>query len=289
VTTTAAPAGLPSRLAELRRCLVMAVVNTTPDSFSDGGRFADPADAVRHGLAQASRGADVVDVGGESTRPGASRVTVAEELARVLPVVVGLTEAGVPVSVDTMRAEVAAQAVAAGAVLVNDVSGGMADPEMLPFLAGVTVPVVLMHWRGHSSEMMSRTGYTDVVADVRDEVAERVAAAVTTGVAEERIVVDPGIGFAKEPSDNWPLLARLDALQELGRPVLVGASRKRFLGEVLADADGPRPVDRRDDATAAVSALAAAAGAWCVRVHDAAASADAVRVAAAWTAAQVRP
>jgi dihydropteroate synthase len=267
----------------------MAVVNTTPDSFSDGGRFADPAAAVRHGMAQAARGADVVDVGGESTRPGAVRVSVAEELDRVLPVVEGLTAAGVPVSVDTMRAEVAAQAVAAGAVLVNDVSGGLADPDMLPFLAAVEVPVVLMHWRGHSTEMMSRTGYADVVADVRDEVAERLVAAVAAGVAEQRIVVDPGIGFAKEPSDNWPLLARLDVLQQLGRPVLVGASRKRFLGDVLADADRPRPVDRRDDATAAVSALAAAAGAWCVRVHDAAASADAVRVAAAWTAAQVRP
>lgn len=287
--TTPAPAGLPTGLAEVDRCLVMAVVNTTPDSFSDGGRFVDAAAAVRHGLAQVACGADLVDVGGESTRPGAERIGAGEELDRVLPVVSGLRAAGVDVSVDTMRAEVAAEALAAGAVLVNDVSGGLADPDMLPLLASVDVPVVLMHWRGHSAHMMTRAVYDDVVADVRSELADRVAAAVGAGVAEERIVVDPGIGFAKQPADNWPLLAHLDALAALGRPVLVGASRKRFLGDLLAEDDGPREVTRRDDATAAVSALAAAAGAWCVRVHDSAASADAVRVAAAWTGARRAP
>lgn len=288
VTPPAPPRGLPTRLADRDRCLVMAVLNTTPDSFSDGGRYPDAAAAVAHGVAQVEAGADLVDVGGESTRPGAVRVDVDEELARVVPVVQGLHAAGVVVSVDTMRAVVAREAVAAGASVVNDVSGGLADPQMLPFLATAPVPVVLMHWRGHSDAMMRLTAYDDVVADVCRELVARVDAAVAAGVAADRIVLDPGIGFAKEPDDNWPLLAHLDRLTALGHPVLVGASRKRFLGDLLADASGaPRPVDGRDDATAAVSALAAAAGAWCVRVHDAAASADAVRVAAAWTRGEV--
>lgn len=278
-------AGLPDRLAEPARCLVMAVLNTTPDSFSDGGRFADADAAIRRGLAEVAAGADLVDVGGESTRPGATRIDVAEELRRVLPVVRELSDAGVAVSIDTMRAEVAEQALAAGAVMVNDVSGGLADPAMLPLVASVQVPVVLMHWRGHSARMMELTQYEDVVADVRRELAARLAAAVAAGVAAERIVLDPGIGFAKEPADNWPLLAQLAQLSELGRPVLVGASRKRFLGDLLADAAGPRPVAERDAATGAVSALVAAAGAWCVRVHEARCSADAVRVAAAWVRA----
>lgn len=285
MTVPAPPSGLPSALAALDRCLVMAVINTTPDSFSDGGRFGDAQAAVQHGLAQAAAGADLVDVGGESTRPGAARVDAGEEIARVLPVVRGLHAAGVVVSVDTMRAAVAREAVAAGASVVNDVSGGLADPAMLPFLAEVSVPVVLMHWRGPSDTMMRLAHYDDVVGEVRAELSARVDAAVAAGVARNRIVLDPGIGFAKTPPDNWPLLAQLDRLLDLGQPVLVGASRKRFLGDLLADPDGPRPVDRRDDASAAVSALAAAAGAWCVRVHDAAGSADAVRVAAAWTRA----
>lgn len=261
----------------------MAVLNTTPDSFSDGGRYADADAAVDRGLAEVAAGADLVDVGGESTRPGAVRIDVDEELRRVLPVVRRLSGAGVTVSIDTMRAEVAEQALIAGAVLVNDVSGGLADPDMLPLLADAGAPVVLMHWRGHSARMMELTHYDDVVTDVRNELAARLAAAVDAGVAEDRVVLDPGIGFAKEPADNWPLLAHLAALTDLGRPVLVGASRKRFLGDLLADEAGPRPLDARDAATAAVSALAAAAGAWCVRVHEARGSADAVRVAAAWT------
>jgi len=285
VTSPAPPIGLPVRLAGLDRCLVMTVINTTPDSFSDGGRFDTVEDAVRHALAEVDAGADLVDVGGESTRPGARRVPLAEELRRVLPVVTALHASGAAVSIDTMRAEVASRAVAAGAVLVNDVSGGLADPEMLPFLSGSAVPCVLMHWRGDSASMMRRTSYDDVVEDVRSELAARIDAAVAAGISEERIVVDPGIGFAKEPVDNWPLLARLDRLRELGRPVLVGASRKRFLGDLLADEDGPRVIAGRDVATAAVSALAAVSGAWCVRVHQAAGSADAVRVARAWTTA----
>ena len=261
----------------------MGVVNVTPDSFSDGGRYLDPGRAVEHGRLLAAQGADLVDVGGESTRPGASRPPVEEELARVVPVVKGLAAAGVLVSVDTMRAEVAEAAVAAGAVLVNDVSGGRADPAMLPTVARLGTPYVLMHWRAHSVEMQERTQYDDVVADVRTELAAGLEAAVAAGVDPELVVLDPGIGFSKTGEQNWEVLAGLDRLHELGRPLLVATSRKRFLGTLLAGPDGePRPPLERDDATAATSALAAAAGAWCVRVHAVPSSLDAVRVAARW-------
>ena len=270
-------------LPRLDRCLVMGVVNVTPDSFSDGGRFLDPARAVEHGLALAAHGADLVDVGGESTRPGAVRPDVAEELARVLPVVKGLAAGGVAVSVDTMRAEVAEAAVDAGAVLVNDVSGGRADTRMLVTVAALRVPYVLMHWRAHSQEMHRHTEYDDVVADVAAELRAQLDAAEAAGVDLSRVAVDPGIGFSKTTDQNWELLAGLDRLGGLGRPVLVATSRKRFLGELLAERGELRaPVDR-DDATTATTALAAARGAWCVRVHDVRASADAVRVAARWT------
>jgi dihydropteroate synthase len=282
------PEGLPEPLAALDRCLVMGVLNVTPDSFSDGGRWADTAGAVEHGLALVAEGADLVDVGGESTRPGASRIDAATERDRVLPVVRALVAAGVRVSIDTMRAEVARAAVDHGAVVVNDVSGGLADPEMLTAVAALGTPYVAMHWRGHSDRMTDLTRYDDVVRDVVSELSARVAAAEAAGVDPARIVLDPGLGFAKEHEHNWALLARLDELLALGRPVLVGASRKRFLGALLEDADGPRPVERRDDATAAVSALAAAAGAWCVRVHDVSATLDAVRVARAWSAEEQR-
>jgi dihydropteroate synthase len=264
------------------RCLVMGVVNTTPDSFSDGGRHFDPDDAVRHGARLAAEGADIVDVGGESTRPGAARVPLEEELRRVVPVVTELAARGVTVSVDTMRAEVAARAVAAGAVLVNDVSGGKADPAMLETVAGLGVPYVLMHWRGHSTAMASLAVYDDVVREVCAEMSRQLEEAVAAGIRRELICLDPGIGFAKTGTHNWALLHRLEEVVALGRPVLVATSRKRFLGELLADEDGPRPPLGRDDATTATTVLAAAAGAWCVRVHDAAASADAVRVAARW-------
>ncbi len=267
------------------RCLVMGVVNVTPDSFSDGGRYLDPGLAVEHGRLLAAQGADLVDVGGESTRPGAARPPVEEELARVVPVVKGLAGAGVPVSVDTMRAEVAEAAVEAGAVLVNDVSGGLADPGMLPLVARLGTPYVLMHWRAHSVEMQARTQYDDVVADVRAELAARLEVAVAAGLDPARVVLDPGIGFAKTGEQNWEVLAGLDRLHDLGRPLLVATSRKRFLGALLAGPDGElRPPLERDDATAATSALAAAAGAWCVRVHAVPANLDAVRVAARWHA-----
>ena len=268
--------GLPA----LDRCLVMGVVNVTPDSFSDGGAFADTKTAVEHGLALAAAGADVVDVGGESTRPGAGRVSADEELRRVQPVVAALAAAGVTVSIDTMRASTASAALDAGALIVNDVSGGRADKDLPAVVASAGVPYVVMHWRAHSEQMQQRADYDDVVHDVCDELRERVDDVVAAGVSPDAVIVDPGIGFAKTAEHNWALLAHLDSLLGLGRPLLVGASRKSFLGALLGDADGPRPTAGRDDATAALTVVAAMAGAWGVRVHDVRASADAVRVVA---------
>lgn len=277
------PSGLPVPLATLERAAVVGVLNVTPDSFSDGGSFLAADRAVEHGIQMHADGADLIDIGGESTRPGAQRVPVEEELARVLPVVSGLTAKGVPVSIDTMRADVAAAAVAAGACVVNDVSGGLADPRIYETVAELGVPFVIMHWRGHSDRMADLAHYDDVVVDVMRELSERVDGALAAGVARDSIVLDPGIGFAKEADHNWLLLQRLPELLEMGFPVLVGASRKRFLGSVLADPTGePRPVDQRDAATDAVTAVAASLGVWAVRVHDVQRSRDAVRVAAAW-------
>ncbi|MCX5387956.1 dihydropteroate synthase [Streptomyces sp. NBC_00083] len=264
------------------RCAVMGVVNVTPDSFSDGGRWFDTSIAVKRGLDLVTEGADLVDVGGESTRPGASRVDEAEELRRVVPVVRGLVAEGVTVSVDTMRARVAEQAVAAGAVLVNDVSGGLADPAMIPTVAATGTPFVVMHWRGFSQDMNSRAVYGDVVGEVVAELRVRIEAVIEGGVAPERLVIDPGLGFAKQAEHDLALVAHLADLRALGRPVLVAASRKRFLGHVLAGDEGaPPPARERDAATAAVSAIAAHEGAWAVRVHEVRATADAVRVARA--------
>ena len=261
----------------------MGVLNVTPDSFSDGGRWLDRDQAVAHGISMRDAGADLVDVGGESTRPGAGRVDPEVEVKRVLPVVRELVAEGVTVSIDTTRRAVAEAAVEAGAAVVNDVSGGLADPTMGAFVASADVPWILMHWRGHSDRMNELARYTDVVLDVRAELGARVDAAVAAGVAPSRLVVDPGLGFAKTAAHNWALLRRLDVLLELGLPVLVGASRKRFLGELLAGPDGSmRATASRDVATAAVTALAARCGAWGVRVHDVESSLDAVRVAAAW-------
>lgn len=269
-------------LPEWDRCGVMGVVNVTPDSFSDGGRWFDTTAAIKHGLDLAAEGADLVDVGGESTRPGASRVDESEELRRVIPVVKGLASEGVTVSVDTMRARVAEQAVTAGAVLVNDVSGGLADPDMIPVVAASGAPFVVMHWRGFSESMNSRAVYEDVVAEVVAELRTRMDAVISGGIAPERLVIDPGLGFAKDASHDLSLIAHLSELRSLGRPMLVAASRKRFLGHVLArPGAAPPPARERDAATAAVSALSAGAGAWAVRVHEVRATADAVRVARA--------
>jgi dihydropteroate synthase len=278
--------GLPSK----ERTLVMGVVNVTPDSFSDGGQWFGAEAAIKHGLDLVAQGADIVDVGGESTRPGAQRVPEDEELRRVGPVVTDLVQAGVPVSIDTMRAAVAEFALNAGARLVNDVSGGLADPDMPRLVAAAGVSYVVVHWRGHSHDMYSRAVYADVVTEVREELARRVDAVVAAGVDPDRVVIDPGLGFGKRPEHNWPILTHLAEIGSLaGRdlPVLVGASRKRFLGLLLAGPDGtPRPFDECDEATVAISALAATAGAWCVRVHQVPGNADAVRVAAAWRDAE---
>ncbi len=264
------------------RCAVMGVVNVTPDSFSDGGRFFDTTAAIKHGLDLVAEGADLVDVGGESTRPGATRVDEDEELRRVVPVVRGLASEGVTVSVDTMRASVADRALKAGAALVNDVSGGLADSRMIPVVADAGAPFVVMHWRGLLEGGNVRGTYTDVVTEVVDELHARVEAVLAGGVAPDRIVVDPGLGFSKDAEHDLVLLAHLDRLHALGHPLLVAASRKRFLGRVLAGPDAtPPPARERDAATAAVSALAAHAGAWAVRVHEVRATADAVRVARA--------
>ena len=264
------------------RCAVLGILNVTPDSFSDGGRFLGPDDAVAHGIALRAAGADLVDVGGESTRPGAGRVGPGDELDRVLPVVRDLVAEGVPVSIDTTRASVAEAVLEAGATVVNDVSGGLADPAMARVVAQARVPWILMHWRGHSDRMAEFATYEDVLGEVRAELVARVDAAVLAGVDPGRIVLDPGLGFAKNAAHNWALLRRLDVFVDLGFPILVGASRKRFLGELLADADGTlRPAAGREVATAAVCAFAAAAGVWGVRVHDVAASMDAVAVATA--------
>ncbi|HET7311044.1 MAG TPA: dihydropteroate synthase [Mycobacteriales bacterium] len=258
----------------------MGVVNVTPDSFSDGGAFADTESAVEHGLALAAAGADIVDVGGESTRPGADRVSAEEERRRVEPVVAALAGAGVIVSIDTMRASTATAALDAGARIVNDVSGGRADPQLPAVVGSAGVPYVVMHWRAPSAQMQQHADYGDVVREVCDELQQRVDDVVAAGVSPECIIVDPGIGFAKTAEHNWALLADLDELLGLGWPLLVGASRKSFLGALLADESGPRPTAGRDDATAAVTVVAAMAGAWGVRVHDVQASADAVRVVA---------
>jgi len=266
----------------------MGVVNVTPDSFSDGGRWYGADAAIAHGLELAEQGADIVDVGGESTRPGAQRIDEDEELRRVGPVVTELVRAGLPVSIDTMRARVAEFALDAGAQLVNDVSGGLADPDMPRLVAAAGVSYVVVHWRGHSHDMYSRAVYADVVTEVRDELTRRVDAVVHAGVDPGRVVLDPGLGFGKRPEHNWPLLSHLAELGTLAGtryPVLVGASRKGFLGKLLAASDGtPAPFAERDEATVAITALAAVAGAWCVRVHQVPPNADAVRVAAAWQA-----
>ena len=280
--------GLPTVLAGIDRTLVMGILNVTPDSFSDGGlHFATEA-AIAHGLAMHALGADLVDVGGESTRPGAERITADEEIARVIPVVRALVGAGVAVSIDTMRASTAESAVQAGACIVNDVSGGLADDAMYQTVAGLDVPYVVMHWRGPSASMNERAAYGDVVTDVVNELQARVADAIGAGVAPGSIIVDPGLGFAKDANHNWALLHRLGDLQAMGYPVLVGASRKRFLGSLLAEPSGvnagePRSASGRDAATDAVSVLSAAAGAWGIRVHDVANSRDAVTVGRAWS------
>ena len=257
----------------------MGVLNVTPDSFSDGGRYINRDDAVAHARLMHGQGADIVDVGGESTRPGAGRVDAKTEIDRVVPVIRELSAVGVPVSIDTTRAEVAAAALDAGAVIVNDVSGGLADPQMAKVVAEAGCPWILMHWRGHSRDMASLATYDDVVTDVRAELGARIEAAIAAGVEPGNLIVDPGLGFAKTAEHNWTLTAHLDAIQDLGYPVLFAASLKSYLGRLLAGPDGTdRPVTNRAAATLATTVLAVDAGVWGVRVHDVESTVDAIKV-----------
>ena len=266
------------------RVQVMGIVNVTDDSFSDGGRYLDPTRAVEHALALASEGANIIDVGGESTRPGAVRIEPAVETARILPVVKEIAAQGITVSIDTMHAVVARAALENGASIVNDVSGGRVDPDMAPLIAEAAVPWVLMHWRSvQQPQPHDAPYYRDVVAEVRDELLAGVDAALAVGIDHDKLIIDPGLGFAKTAQHNWALLRALPELVATGIPVLVGASRKRFLGTLLAAPDGtPRPPDGRETATAVISALAGLHGAWGVRVHDVRASIDALKVIDVW-------
>ena len=265
---------------------IMGILNVTPDSFAESSALVDAhgqiqlEESVARAQEMVAAGATIIDVGGESTRPGAQRIAIDEELARVLPIVRTLVDEGMVVSVDTTRAAVAEQALALGASLINDVSGGTADEQMLSLIAQSASPYVLMHGRGSSAQMYARALYDDVVQEVCVELAVRVDAAVAAGVSPEQIIIDPGLGFAKLPEHNWALLAGMKTLVSLGLPVLIGASRKRFLGELLANPDGaPRAEPLRDVATAAISFAAAEAGVWGLRVHDVSSTADAVAVA----------
>ncbi|MBV8965134.1 MAG: dihydropteroate synthase [Mycobacteriaceae bacterium] len=267
------------------RLQVMGVVNVTDDSFSDGGLYLDPDRAVDRGLALAAEGAAIVDVGGESTRPGAIRVAPGIEAARVVPVIKEIAAQGITVSIDTMRSDVAAAALENGARIVNDVSGGRADPKMASLVAEADVPWILMHWRSVSAAHRHDVPeYRDVVAEVKAELLENVDAATSAGVDATRLIIDPGLGFAKNSHHNWALLRALPEFVASGIPVLVGASRKRFLGSLLADGAGVREPAGRETATAMISALAALHGAWGVRVHDVRATVDALKVVQAWTA-----
>jgi dihydropteroate synthase len=266
--------------------LILGVLNVTPDSFSDGGYFEHTDAAIAHGVRMAELGAAIVDVGGESTRPGAARVPIEVEQARVLPVVRALAGHGVTVSVDTLNAATALAAAQAGAGYINDVSGGLADPAMPRVVVDTGLPYIVTHWRGHSDRMDSLAQYTDAPREVAAELRARVDALTELGVARERLIVDPGLGFAKRGEHNWQVLAHLDEIEALGLPVLVGASRKRFLGALLPDG---APIERRDEPTAIVSALAARAGVWGVRVHDVAATRLALDVVDAWHAGEGSP
>ena len=259
----------------------MGVVNVTPDSFSDGGRWLEADAAIEHGVELLEQGADILDIGGESTRPGAARPSLQEELDRVVPVVQGLAREGAAISIDTMRAAVASAAIDAGACIVNDVSGGLADDTMAETVARSEAMFIAMHWRGHSHDMQSRAVYDDVVADVCRELRQRAHDLMAAGIPADRLVVDPGLGFAKTAEQNWTLLRHLEAFTRLGHPLLVGASRKSFLARIAQRGEEPVPAAERDLATAAVSVVLAQAGVWGVRVHDVRSTMAALDVVAA--------
>lgn len=240
--------------------LVMGILNVTPDSFADGGRYNDFESAIRRGKEMISEGVDIIDIGGESTKPGAERITLDEELNRVIPVVKELSQSGVRISIDTMRSEVARRAVEAGASIINDVSGGLADAEMLPTAASLELPYIAMHWRGHSKDMNSRAVYKDVVGEVIIEIEERITACLEAGIKSDNLIIDPGLGFAKDADHNWAIIDSISRFVDLGYPVLVGASRKRFLG-------GDNP-DLREAATIALTQRLSTTGIWAIRVHS---------------------
>jgi dihydropteroate synthase len=263
----------------------MGVINITPDSFSDGGQFLDSSEAVKHALELVREGANIIDLGGESTRPGALRVKLEEEQARVLPVIEALMQnaefkaSGAIISIDTMNAQTAALAVAAGAAIVNDVSGGLADEQMFAELKNLKCKFIVSHWRGFSETMDSLNNYTSVAKDVAEELIERVAKAEAAGISRDRLIIDPGLGFAKDIAQNWHLVARLDELEKLELPILVGASRKRFLAGALEPQDAAGVSNqRRDLATAVLTALLLQRKLWGVRVHNVATTLDAIKV-----------
>lgn len=274
--------GLPDHLGQLDRTLVMGIINVTADSFSDGGQHFKFDDAVRKAHLMVNEGADIIDIGGESTRPGAERISEQVERDRVIPLLREIVDLGAIVSVDTMRASIAEEAIAAGALIINDVSGGLADPIMGEVIAAARVPYIAMHWRGHADRMQSLAQYENVTRDVHDELAARIDGLLMQGVEFEQIVIDPGIGFAKTPAHNWELLHNLKFLKDLDRPVLIGASRKRFIGELLSVDGVDRPLDERDEATIALTALSAYSGVWCVRVHEVRGNRDAVEIVRGW-------
>ena len=259
----------------MTRTLVMGILNVTPNSFADGGKYFAKEDAINQGRRLIAEGADIVDVGGESTKPGVERVSQEDELKRVIPVITELVKDGATVSVDTMRAEVAKQAIAAGATYVNDVSGGLADEKMAGLIAAhPKIQYIVMHWRGHSKDMQNQAVYEDVVKEVKDELDDRVSSLLKVGVNPEQIILDPGIGFAKESEHNWQLLKNVERLQLLGYPLLIGASRKRFLGELV---NAPEP-DKREAATIALTSEMARLKVWGVRTHAVRAHRDAISV-----------
>lgn len=261
------------------RTLIMGILNVTSDSFSDGGEFLDTRAAIEHGLAMAEQGADIIDIGGESTRPGAERISVEEEQYRVIPVLQTLTRSGISVSVDTMNAATAILAAEHGATYINDVSGGLADFFMPKVVAESGAKYIASHWRGHSVDMDNQALYKDAPSDITRELSERVDALLEAGIKPENLILDPGLGFAKNEQHNWEMLGRLDELQALGFPLLIGASRKRFLAALLPEGAS---MEDRDAATIAVSVLAARQGVWAVRVHDVARTVGALRVLENW-------
>jgi len=271
------PAGLSPTLAKLNRCLVVGVLNVTPDSFSDGGLFSDTNAAVKYAQDLIQNGADLIDVGGESTRPGASRITTLEEQKRVIPVIKELTSLGIITSIDTMNSETALVAVNAGAQMVNDVSGGLADENMHKCVADLNVPYVLMHWRGHSTVMDNLATYSDVVTEVVNEIQIQVDKAIKSGIDRNKIVIDPGLGFAKNPEHNWEILKKFNELHHLNLPIYIGASRKRFLTDFAIPRGSLEPKDR-DIATSIITSYVSLNGAWAVRVHDVSASSAAVKI-----------